>query len=540
MIHKLKRVVLFCFLGSILFGRLQQIITPNFSDYGTDRVISGVKYLDADEVDVVFIGDSTEAFGIAPIELYKNTGICSYTLGTSRQPFEMSYYLMRDVFSRWSPAVIVVNASGLIQDDSNNDLGWRYVLENYPNNSIKVAMAKTYDEQGYDGGFLSVFFPIIKYHSRWTELSDKDFLLKGRKEYYSLGQWITGGTYGVGDITEEEVNTVAAHMLEGSRTIRYNGTAVTTETIEEPLYDPIVSDEMLDYLMKMKKLCDENSAQLVLVKIPQLCYPQNRSAWTEQKSNAVKQICEKYSVPFWDIMYDINTGIDWKSDTYDAGKHMNFRGAQKITNVLGQYLTDSFSLCRQSSPQYDAYVERYDKIAEVAMLQSETDYDTYIQRLKDNAEHWAVFIAASDEYTAGLDEKSYGMLEELGLQLIQQGNYRDAYAAVIDRGTLKYEVVSGRKINETVNLSNLSVCIKSSGWYTDPSPSCSISINGVDYAISGRGLCFVVYDYESNMVIDSVLFDTCNPTKTHARNWIAVNKYLRTYEAKMCFGETGM
>ena len=136
-----------------------------------------------------------------------------------------------------------------------------------------------------------------------------------------------------------------------------------------------------------------------------------------------------------------------------------------------------------------------------------------------------------------MDDAAYSQLEGLGLQLIRQGAFRDAYAAIIDRGGLVYEAVSGRPISHEEEVNGLSVGVSSSGWNTVP--SCSITINGINYALSGRGLNIVVYDYESGLVVDSVTFDTCVPSRRSARNRETINDYLRAYEAAVCFKGMG-
>ena len=107
--------------------------------------------------------------------------------------------------------------------------------------------------------------------------------------------------------------------------------------------------------------------------------------------------------------------------------------------------------------------------------------------------------------------------------------------AIIDQGEVLYEAVSGRRIDYETELNGTTIKMSSAGWTA--SPYCRISINGTDYALGGRGLSIVVYDHESNQVIDSVRFDTCNADLPAYRDNLNSLFSLYAYEAKVCFGE---
>ena len=50
-------------------------------------------------------------------------------------------------------------------------------------------------------------------------------------------------------------------------------------------------------------------------------------------------------MPYVDFnMADQNPGIDWTTDTADGGTHLNWLGAQKVTEALGNYLLTHYDL----------------------------------------------------------------------------------------------------------------------------------------------------------------------------------------------------
>lgn len=536
-VTNLIKAVVFLIIGVVFFAIVQQIFIPAASQKreNADRTIDGLGKIEQGIVDVIFIGPSNTEYGVSPIHLYKNTGICGYSLATSGQPIGVAYWLLKDAFTKSNPSLIFLQAGQLFElpNIDQNTVRWGHILENYPLSPFKFEMAKDYDTVPYGNGMMSALFPIIKYHTRWTELTDDDFDLRYGGEYYSLGEFVNGMVTG-NTFTTYESNDKMADFLQQDT---YITERVEGKTTSETLIPSFVSRQITDYAtqsyLKIKELCDENNAELVLYQIPKNISPQVGGEWTREMSNQVREFAQDYDLKFFDLQYDTDVGLNWATDTCDAGTHLNIRGAEKVSDAIGKYLLNNFSVRQQSNPQYDGYAAKYDKIRDVAMLQSETDLQEYLNRISEKRNQWSVFISASDEYTAGMKPEVYDKFENLGLPLIREGKFRDAYVGVLDRGEAKYEAVSGRRIEYEANLDGISLQLSSAGWYAGS--GCTININGRNYAIGGRGLNIVVYDNESGMVIDSVRFDTCSAENTSYLNNGYSNEFLRAYEKKICF-----
>lgn len=534
----LVKAVGFIFIGVLIFVWVQYVMTPAsiLKADDSDRRIHGFYEIEDNTIDILFLGTSTVKHGASPMQLYKDAGIISYNRATDAQPIEVSYYLLKDSFVTQHPSVVVCDVSGLfLGRDSVLELGWRYVLENYPLNSIKYQMAQTYDEFEAGAGMMSVIFPIIKYHSRWNELTSADFKMPELKqESYSCGESLHSSVKGNSDASIPEINSIAEFQQEPTRKNEFVDGVYSFDEIDEKLNVPEISQSSIEYLCKMKKLCDENGARLILTKVPTLMFPQNNSsAWTIQKSKMIKQIANEYGLQFLDMVYDYDCEIDWTKDTIDGGAHLNLRGGKKVTAALEDYLLKSFSFTQKSNAQYDEYLALYQKVNDVGMLQSETNLHEYLQKLIDNKDKWIILIAASEDFTDALDENTHIQLEELGLIMSRDAVFSDSYLALIDRGELKYEAVSGRRLDYETSLSGIDIKMGSAGWKVGSYSN--LSINGKDYATKGRGLNFVVYDTESELVIDTVSFDTFLPGMKFSRNQSLVNSLLRAYEQKMCF-----
>ena len=56
------------------------------------------------------------------------------------------------------------------------------------------------------------------------------------------------------------------------------------------------------------------------------------------------ELAEKNKIVYLDLNLVEEIGINWKTDTKDAGDHLNFAGAKKVTKYIGKYLNEKFQL----------------------------------------------------------------------------------------------------------------------------------------------------------------------------------------------------
>lgn len=537
---KLAKSVSFLAIGVVIFAAIQGVLIPNWKSIeNVDCVVHTIQLLKPNTVDVLYLGPSHVEFGISPMKIYEDKKICSYNLGSPGQTIECSYYMLKYAVQQQKPKVVMVDASSLFYADTDlweHDASWRYLIHNIPVGTLKMEMAKAYCEL-YDDTMTSVVFPIVKYHSRWAELTVEDFQFStGSTPYYSAGEWLYTLVNAAG-LTVDYSNTVADEMIRRNYGYisYFDGQSVKQGNVEQTLYAPIIQNRNIEYLLKMKQLCEENNTELALIKIPSLADPPlQKSAWTKEKSRCVKQLAEQYQLPFFDLMYDYDDVVDFSVDTGDSGKHLNVRGAEKVSVLLADILERVFQISGRPNSQYDVMLTDYQKARGIAMLETETDFVSYLNRLARHKEDWTIFISASNEYTFGMAPSDYALTEELlGLKLISDGRAFSSYMAVIDRGSLLYEAVSDRRIDHTMDVNGRTVSLSSSNWYTFP--YVSVEIDGREYVQGNIGLNIVVLDNESGLVIDSVGFETSLPGKPAYRNGSNINDYFRAYESAVCF-----
>ncbi len=137
----------------------------------------------------------------------------------------------------------------------------------------------------------------------------------------------------------------------------------------------------------------------------------------------------------------------------------------------------------------------------------------YLDALLENPQY-TVFVAVRDDGSHSLNTDICDRLEKLGIREDLRGHYRWSYYAVIEPDGVTEEL-SEAELSHSGTLSNgaeyslisqggLSGAGGGAGRYL----TCSVKIDGIEYAIRRIGHNFVVYDTEHNCVVDSVEFNT--------------------------------
>ena len=441
-----------------------------------------------------------------------------------------SYYFLKEILKKQSPKLVVWDVSALFSGDSVN-IQWRFNLDIMPLSATKVELAKLYPEAVRGASVLSGLIPFIQYHSRWEELTSADFSTLKTGRSFTAGYNIASAIAPARK-TYQAANDMANYLrTQNTGTIDYYEYGVRGQTaLTDPLLTENINERSLEYLLKMKALCEEHGAQFLMIKIPTLQYVNNNdNAWTDYKYILTRAMADEYGIPFYDFTYDTDVGLDYNMDTVDGGAHLNIRGAEKVTQAMLAYLQEHYDIPERSDPQYDEEHPIYEKMENVALLQSEMDFEEYIDLLVQNKENWTILISAKDDYVSGLTPEDHAQLQRLGLELISEGNFGDSYLAIIDRGEVKREAKSARRMDYGTTVNGLAVSMCSAGWYMKPDSA--IVINGQSYGMNQRGLNIVVYDNESNMVIDSINFDTWQESKPAVRSnnngFVFLNNYVR-------------
>lgn len=130
---------------------------------------------------------------------------------------------------------------------------------------------------------------------------------------------------------------------------------------EPPLADYSFGENSWYYLDKMAALCEEYGTQLVLIKAPSQ-YPVWWEAWDDQ----IEDYAEEHGLLYVNLLkHQAEIGIDWSTDTYDAGLHLNVHGAEKAASWFGKILAQECGVPdrrgdEEIAAHWEEKVDRYD------------------------------------------------------------------------------------------------------------------------------------------------------------------------------------
>lgn len=307
--NSIKVIVTVIIILTSLF-LLQRLLMPKYVSKVIEGRIIEEYYREEMDHDVVFIGDCEVYENFSPKILWEEYGINSFIRGSAQQLIWQSYYLLEDTIRYEKPDVVIFNVLAMQYNEPQKEAYNRMTIE-----GMKWSMAKVKSIQASmteEEKFLDYVFPILRYHSRISELTSEDV------EYMFKDKQVSHNGYYM------RVDVKPA------------------ENIPDPkiLGDYRFGSNAYEYLDKMTKLCKENDIELVLIKAPSL-YPHWYDEWEVQMEEYAVENDLRY-INYLELIEEI--GLDFTTDTYDAGLHLNLSGAEKISRHLGQYLAEEFSL----------------------------------------------------------------------------------------------------------------------------------------------------------------------------------------------------
>ncbi len=300
-------------LGTLFL--LQLILVPKYMTGIVEGALIAEYYEDEEgydekDHDVIFIGDCEVYENFIPAVLWEEYGINSYIRGSAQQLIWQSYYLLEDTLRYETPDVVVFNVLAMKYDEPQKETYNRMTID-----GMEWSMAKVnsiFASMTEEETFLDYLFPILRYHSRWDELTSDDITYMFDADSVSYN-----GYY-----------------------MRVDSLPVDTIPAEQILPDYEFGENAYYYLELMTELCEENDIELILIKAPSL-YPAWYDEWDEQMIEYSEEHDLTY-INYLDLIEEV--GIDWNTDTYDAGLHLNLYGAEKLSIAFGEFLVEEVGL----------------------------------------------------------------------------------------------------------------------------------------------------------------------------------------------------
>ncbi len=293
-------------VGALAFGFLQLLLMPKYMSENREGALIGEYYNETATHDVLFLGDCEVYESFTPPTLWEEYGITSYIRGTPQQLIWHSYYLLEDTLRRETPKAVVYNVYAMRYGEPQNEAYNRITLDGmkWSVSKLRAVNASMTEEES----MLSYLLPLLRYHSRWKELTSEDW------KYL---------------LTKDRVSHNGYLMQTGVKPM---------ETAMEgtPLSDYTLPELCFEYLERMRLLCEEKGIELILMKAPTNFWGYY---WYDEWNTQIEEYAAKNGLSYYNFIPEAEEiGIDWSTDTYDAGAHLNVYGAEKLTSYFGAIL----------------------------------------------------------------------------------------------------------------------------------------------------------------------------------------------------------
>ena len=294
----------------LLLQLLTALLSPKYAQTLVEGGMLSQYYRESGGHDVIFLGDCEVYANITPMELYRQDGITAYVRGSSQQMLWQSYYVLKETFRYETPRAVVLNVNAMRYGEPVSEAYNRLTMDKmrWSPEKLGIIRASMTEEET----FLGYVFPILRYHSRITQLTEEDFRYLFRAKD----------------------NTWNGHLV--NQGVKPAGTL--------PARRPLASCDFPEicwtYLEKIRLLCRDQGTELILIKAPSL-YP----FWYPEYDGAIRDYARDRGLAYYNLLEAAeDMGIDYETDTFDGGLHLNLSGATKLSRYLSRLLKENHGL----------------------------------------------------------------------------------------------------------------------------------------------------------------------------------------------------
>lgn len=334
----------------------QRLLLPKYMGPVVEGNFTEEYYRDTTHHELLVVGNCESYENISPMKLWEEYGITSYIRGNSNQLIPQSYYLLREALRYEKPKVVLLNIQAMTVEEQSSEEYNRMVFDGMKWSADKVRgiLESRTDEES----FTEYLFPVLRYHSRLSELSGEDFRYMFR---------------------EKPLKSYQGYYL------RADVRPYTEFPAQRRQSDYSFPEKNVRYLERIADLCEENGISLVLMKAPSL-YPE----WVEAYEDQITAFAGERGICYLNtLLYGEKIGIDMDTDTYDEGLHLNVYGAEKMSVWLGKILKERYELGDYREDQrlalyYNQRLKEYEQ--EKAQQKEEFERIGYISKFRTEEE----------------------------------------------------------------------------------------------------------------------------------------------------------
>ena len=308
------KVILFITGLCLILTALSALFRPEYDVYDIKESENVLKRLDSDPentVDILFAGNSEAADGFAPLKLWKDYGYSSENTAYPSQRFGDAYAMLKQIVEKQSPELLVIETDTLFSEADPF----------YNKDAVSSAAER--------------IFTILHYHKVIRLLKPYSTAMTESNKNANKGYWLRRG--------------VRAYTGGNSYLERKGKKSTAFKASASGIMDQVIA------------LCEENNIEILLVTVPGPNY------FTVARHDYIQQWADEHGIEYIDLNYYCDEmGIDWTTDSKDAGDHLNHNGALKMNAWFGAYLNEHYDMQDHRGEEgYESWQEACDALGGV-------------------------------------------------------------------------------------------------------------------------------------------------------------------------------
>lgn len=304
------------------------ILTEKLLDYmlvaedGFTKQLMADFYHMEDNVDNIYLGSSHVHYNIKPEILDAISGENNYNLATGLQPMNTSYYLLKEA-------------------NKENQISHVYLELSCGLTTGEFGKIKTYEQLPNSWRVLDYVKPSFNKLQWMLDISEPEYyylsFLPSRRYYKEFldGAYIAGQLQNKAE--NEETKWKGGYVHKGYRYTEAVIDGIYCQKSKRVFFDENpISDEIIEYLIKIIEYCKNNEIKLTLFTSPitdcELHNYENYDFWGNQIGN----LAAEYQVNYYDFNLCKTEYLDLSDEHYwRDNNHLNTWGAEVYTQFLG-------------------------------------------------------------------------------------------------------------------------------------------------------------------------------------------------------------
>lgn len=453
-ISHFKKIVLFVAVVAAVTVLMNYLYVDDTDEFA--RYMLYEFYEEEENIDRLYIGTSHVFCGVNPVLLDEINGDNNFNLATGTQQLIASYYLLREADRIHDLDKVylelyydcTVEGKGNVHDPSTFPYSW-LVLNQMKPSFNKLSYIFDLSEPAY---YYMSFLPFMRY-------KEQLFNTKYVTRVFQAKQSETWKNYEYRHITRVDDREYV--MRDGEKGFRLCDRTPECggffeQTQEEPLKEDPITEESLEYLLKITEYCKEHEIDLVWIGYPLADFQLVRKGAYDNYVNQLSVLARQNQVPYYDFNLCKREYLDLSQNIYwsDMG-HLNTAGAELFTEFLGHFLLaqeagdDAYRNCF-----YNSYEEKIrdsqEKIYGLEIVRSQ-DYERCMPEIsEEERDEYVIYkVCAVTNARAGEVEMEVSV-EDAGadldsdkknavMKMIQDGNDRYVVLAAEQHGSLCVE-----------------------------------------------------------------------------------------------------